>query len=186
MIFSTNPPHALRLVDNLQKVRPIGLPAYWIGMLHSLSYPLNQIIVLNQTSPKPGEPVCHSAGPSWPALSDSSSTFSFEGTGVAIFSTVTLLHQSGRKAARGRGCRQQHPTRHGKKKKKQKLAFTADGTERVSGSPSWHKKKKQTGSDLGQDQIGSNLLSHFQEMALHCQKKTKVTKGERDLKASEK
>ena len=98
-------------------------------MLHSLSYSLNQLILSNQTSPKPGEPVCHPAGLSLPAFCDSSSALSFEGTRVTIFSTVTLPRQSGRKAARGMGCRQQHPTRH--EEKEQKLAFAATGTERV-------------------------------------------------------
>ena len=138
-------------------------------MLHSLSYPLNQLILSNQTSPKPGEPVCHPAGLSLPAFCDSSSTFSFEGTGVTIFSTVTSpppAPWSGRKAARGMGCRQPHLTRHNKGAK---TSFRRRWDR--TGCGVWTAvvaQKNQTGSDLDQDRIGSDLLSHFQETALYC------------------
>ena len=154
-------------------------------MLNSLSYPLNQIIVLHQTSPKPGEPLCHSAG----LVTNTSTRWFFLNVFIWGHWSYDLFHchsssPVGTESGPWHGLSTQHPTRHGKKKES-KTSFHRRWNRTDCGV--WTAivaQKTQTGSDLDQDQIGSDLLSHFQEMALHC-KKTIVTEGERDLKASE-
>ena len=155
-------------------------------MLHSLSYSLNQLILSNQTSPKPGESVCHPAGLSLPAFCDSSSTFSFEGTGVTIFSTVTspASRDGKRPVAWAVGNRTPRYIT-----KEQKLAFAAVGTERVvvSGPPSLRKRTRlgQIWIRTGLDPICSATFRR-RRYTVGRITQTNLTKSERGLEASEK